>query len=130
MRVQLRVKRAGGGMQESRADQIAGNPVLSSNAPLANPCGGELFQFPERDSRRFLVRLNDTPVIHRDGQNRNGLGRRTHEVEINPAFPEMLRCQLFARLWMLVIAEVQERFTGHDTTRLQSQPFSADAPIQ
>ena len=125
MRVQLWVKRAGGGVQESRADQIASNPVTFLDAPLPNPCGGELFQFPERDSRRFLVRLDDAPVIHRDGQNRNGLGRRTHEVEINPAFPEMLRRQLFTRFWMLVIAQFQERFTGNDTTRLQSQPFSA-----
>jgi hypothetical protein len=37
----------------------------------------------------------------------------------------MLRRQLFTRFWMLVIAQLQECFTGNDTTRLQTQPFSA-----
>ena len=112
-------------MHESSADQVARNAILFLNATFTNPCGGKLFQFPERDSRRFPVGFNDALVIHRDRQNRNRFGRRTHEVEINPALPELLRCQLFTRLWMLVIAQFQERFTGNDATRLQSQPFSA-----
>ncbi len=75
MRVQLWVKRAGGGVQESRADQVASDPVAFLDAPFPNPCGGELLQFPERDFRRFLVGFNDAPVIHRYRKNRNRLGR-------------------------------------------------------
>ena len=71
--------------------------------------------------------LDDPPVIHGDGQNRNGLWRRTHEVEINPALLEFLRRQLFACQWMLIVAEVQKRFTSHHATRLQSQSFRPDA---
>jgi hypothetical protein len=39
----------------------------------------------------------------------------------------MLLRQLFARQWMLIIAEVQERFTSHHATWLQSQPFRPNA---
>jgi hypothetical protein len=37
----------------------------------------------------------------------------------------MLRCQLFARFRVLVIAQFQERFAGNDTAWLQAQPSSA-----
>ena len=47
MRMQLRIKRARRGMQEGRADQIAGDTILFLNATFANPCGGERFKFPD-----------------------------------------------------------------------------------
>ena len=46
VRVQLRVKGARGGMQEGGTDEVAGDAVAFRDAPFANPCGGELFQFP------------------------------------------------------------------------------------
>ena len=123
VRVQLRVKSAGRGMQEGRTNEVASGAILFLNATFADSGGGERFQFTDGHHGRFLVCFDDTPVIHGDGQNRNGFGRRTNEVEINPTLLEFLWRQLISRHWMLVIAEVQERFTSHHATRLQSQSF-------
>ena len=45
--MQLRIKCAGRGMQESRPHQIAGDAILFLNATLADSGSGEPFQFPD-----------------------------------------------------------------------------------
>jgi len=44
-------------VHESSANQVAGEPVFILDAALANPSGGEPFQFPERERGGFLVSL-------------------------------------------------------------------------
>src|SRR6266567_5020888 len=53
----------------------------SSMPPLRMRGCGELFQFPQRNRGRLPVRLNDAAVVHRDGEDRHGLGRGALEVE-------------------------------------------------
>jgi hypothetical protein len=81
MRVQLRVERAGGGMHEGRADQVAGDAILSSMPPLRMRVAANCSSSRSAMRGGFLVGLDDAPVIHRDGQNRNDFGRRALEVE-------------------------------------------------
>ena len=111
-------------MYECGTDDIAGGPVHFLNTTFSNTCGSELFQFPEGERRGFLVRLNDTPVIHRDRQNRNALWRRTNKVKKDSSAFEILRRQLFVGFRVLVIAQFQECLTTDDLTRPQSQPLS------
>ena len=103
--VQLRVQGAGRRVQEGGADQVGRDAILILDAAFANPSPGELFQFPERNGGRFPVRLQDAPIIHRDGENGHGFGRSTLEVEeYPPVFGRYLR-QLFARGRMQVVAQ-------------------------
>ena len=69
--------------------------------------------------------LNDALVIHRHGQNGNGLGWRTHEVEINPTMFELLWGKSFTRDRMLVVTQFQEGIPGDHATRSQAQLFGS-----
>ena len=129
MRVQLRVKGAGRRVHESRADQVAGDAILVLDATLANPSGGELFQFPERERGGFLVSLDDALVVHGDGQNRNRFGRSALEVEKNPpVFYGGLR-QLLAGVRVQVVAQFKKSIARDHFARLQSQSLAADESI-
>src|SRR5207302_5277728 len=114
-------------MQKGGADEVARDAVPVLNASFADASAGKLFQFPERDAGGFLVRLDDAAVVHGDGQNRNGLGRRANEVEVNTPRPKLLRRQLFSGVGMLVIAQAQERFTSDDLALLQTQLLGGGA---
>ena len=118
--MQLRVQSAGSRVQERRANQIAGGAILILDARLADARGGKLLQLAQRHGGRFLMGLDDTPVIHRDRENRHRLGRRTDEIEVEPTAAELLRSELFASHRVQVIAEPQERFSGDGLTRHQS----------
>src|SRR5439155_26423911 len=74
-----------------------------------------------------LVRLDDAPVVHRDGKNRNRFWRRANEVEVNPPRPELLRRELLSRVRVLVIAQAQERFPSDDLALLQTQLLGGGA---
>ena len=104
-------------MHEGSADQVAGCPVHLLNAALTDASGGKLFQFPECDTGRFLVGLDDAPVVHGDGQDGHRFWRGANEVEVNAPLPKLLRCQLFSSLRVLVITEPEERITSDDFTR-------------
>ena len=71
--------------------------------------------------------FDDAMVIHRDRQNRHGLGRRADEVEVEPTVPELLRRESFTGHRVQIVAEAQEHFAGDSLTWLQTQPFRADA---
>ena len=64
------------------ATTYSGNLSQADKHELARDAsGGELFQFPECNRGRFPVRLEDAPVIHRDGEDRHGIGRGALEIE-------------------------------------------------
>ncbi len=73
-------------MQEGSADQVAGGAVAVLDAALSDASPGELFQFPECEGGRFPVSLNNPSVIHRDGEDGDGLGRRALKVEEDASF--------------------------------------------
>src|SRR5438309_138174 len=114
-------------MYERGADQVAGDAVPVLDTAFADASAGKLLQFPERDAGGFFVRLDDAPVVHGDGENRNRFWRRANEVEVNPPSPNLLRRQLLSRVRVLVITQAQERFTSDDLARLQAQLLSASA---
>src|SRR2546429_5073955 len=114
-------------MHERGTDEVAGDAVPVLDAALADASAGKLLQFPERDAGGFLVRLDDAPVVHRDGKNRNRFWRRANEVEVNPPRPELLRRELLSRVRVLVIAQAQERFPSDDLALLQTQLLGGGA---
>ena len=73
------------------------------------------------------MRLDDAGVVHRHRQNGNRFWRGTYEVEINSSVLKILRRELFARGWMLVVTQFQERIARHNPTRFQTQLFRSDA---
>jgi autotransporter-associated beta strand protein len=54
------------------------------------------------------MRLEDTPVIHRDGQQGHRLGWRTLEIEEDAPIPTMLGCEVFPGHGVHVVTEPQE----------------------
>ena len=84
----------------------------SSNATLADACGGELLQFAERHCGGFLMRLDDAPVIHRNRENGHGLGRSTLEVKEDAPVPELLWGQLLPCHRVHVVTELEEDIAG------------------
>ena len=123
VRVQLRVERARGRVQERRADQVAGDAIPVLNATLADARSGELFQFPERHCGGFSVRLQDAPVIHRDGKNGHRFGRSTLEVEEDAPIPTVFRCEVFPGHWVHVVTQLEEHIPRDGFAGRQSQPF-------
>jgi len=77
------------------------------------------------------VRLNDAAVVHRDGEDRHGLGRGALEVEKDTgggaSTHHSPRSQSLTGHRMQVVAKPQERFAGHDLIRFESQLVRADA---
>ena len=69
------------------------------------------------------MRLKDAPVIHRDSKNGHGLWWSALKIEEDAAFSELLRCQLFAGLWMHVVTQLEESIARDRRTGRQSQPF-------
>ena len=110
MRVQLRIERARGSCARNAAPtKLPGDAILVLNAAFADACSGELLQLAERERGGFLVGLQDTPVIHRDGENGHRFGRSTLEVEEDAPLPGLLRRQLLPGHWLHVVAQSHER---------------------
>ena len=99
--------------------------------PLRMRGCGELFQFPQRNRGRLPVRLNDAAVVHRDGEDRHGLGRGALEVEKDTgggaSTHHSPRSQSLTGHRMEVVAQPQERFPCDDLTLFHAQPFDRDA---
>ena len=74
---------------------------------LANASRGESFEFTEREPGRFLMRFNQSLVVQRDRQHRDGFRRGTGEIIKHPALAFLLAPlrQPFAIVWILIFAE-------------------------
>ena len=107
MRMQLRIKRAGTVMHEGCRHQVASHTVTVFNTLLANTSRGEGFQFTERKTRGLLMGFNQSLVVQRDREHRNGFRRGTGEVIKHPALAFLLAplCQPFAIVWILIFAK-------------------------
>ena len=80
-----------------------------------------------RGRARGLPMSIDTPrIVHRDGKNRHGLWWRALEVEKDSALFSCYLSQPLGGLRVQVIAEPEERITGHDVSLLQAQLLDAD----
>ena len=71
--------------------------------------------------------LNDALVVHRDRENRSAFGRSTLEIEEDASVLRGGLRQPFAGIGVQVVTQFEKGIPRDDFTRLQSQPFTAEA---